>query len=82
MAENDVLAGIQVTSRWLQEGWFNIAPSCEYAQRDMSNYNWDEKAGELGEDRPVKSDDHGADMIRYLCFSRAVWGGRRGAKVL
>ena len=48
----------------------------------MSNYNWDEKAGELGEDRPVKSDDHGADMIRYLCFSRAVWGGRRGAKVL
>ena len=27
MAENDVLEGIQRTSRWLQEGWLNIAPS-------------------------------------------------------
>ena len=27
MAENDVLEGIQRTSRWLQEGWISIAPT-------------------------------------------------------
>ena len=68
-ANNDVVAGIQAMSRWLQEGWFNISPVCRHLSREMVDYAWDERAGERGDDRPVKDADHGPDAGRYYVSS-------------
>jgi len=40
----------------------------------MSNYVWDTKAQERGEDKPVKESDHGPDALRYVCRGvKRVW---------
>jgi hypothetical protein len=33
---------------------------------EMSSYTWDPKAQERGEDKPMKTNDHGPDALRYL----------------
>jgi hypothetical protein len=36
---------------------------------EMMGYRWDPKAQARGKDEPLKVNDHGPDMIRYLCFT-------------
>jgi hypothetical protein len=33
----------------------------------MRSYVWDEKAGQMGDEKPVKMLDHGPDAARYFC---------------
>lgn len=64
-ARNEVLDGIRLTARLLGEGKLQIGAGCKDAIREFGLYVWDEKA--VGEDRPLKTNDHAMDEIRYLC---------------
>lgn len=65
-AKNDVLAGINTTARFLQDGTIKIHRSCSACIREFGLYRWDEKA-EM--DRPVKENDHAMDDIRYFAYT-------------
>jgi len=67
-----VLEGIQLTAHWLNTRKMNIDPRCQGLIRELGSYSWDELASSKGEDRPVKGDDHGADALRYYCYTRAI----------
>lgn len=64
-AKNEVLDGIRLTARLLGEGKLQIGAGCKDAIREFGLYVWDEKA--VGEDRPLKTNDHAMDEIRYFC---------------
>lgn len=55
-ARNEVLDGIRLTARLLNEGRIVIGAGCKDAIREFGLYVWDEKA--VGEDRPLKTNDH------------------------
>jgi len=64
-ADNDVLDGIREVSTELSNNRIQIDPSCVNYIREKSGYVWDSKAGERGEDKPVKQNDHSCDCERY-----------------
>lgn len=63
-ADNSVLDGIRNTATALTQGWIMVHESCENTIREFGEYSWDDKA--LGEDRPLKENDHAMDDIRYF----------------
>lgn len=63
-AKNDVLDGIRLTARLLGEGKLQIGAGCKDAIREFGLYVWDDKAQE---DKPLKTNDHAMDEIRYFC---------------
>ena len=65
-AKNDVLAGINTTARFLQDGTIKIHRSCSACIREFGLYRWDEKAET---DQPVKENDHAMDDIRYFVYT-------------
>lgn len=65
-SKNDVLAGINTTARFLQDGTIKIHRSCSACIREFGLYRWDEKAET---DRPVKENDHAMDDIRYFAYT-------------
>lgn len=64
-AKNAVLDGIRCVSEYIMQGLLVIDESCVNTQKEFTEYAWDEKAAEHGEDRPIKQNDHAMDMIRY-----------------
>ena len=64
-ADNEVVEGIRNVSTHLKGNTFKIHESCKEVIREFGSYLWDEKAQEKGEDKPLKRDDHGPDMVRY-----------------
>ena len=68
-ANNDVLSGIRFTASLLHKGDFMIDSSCVETKREFTSYVWDSKAQKMGEDRPVKTNDHCMDMVRYGLFT-------------
>lgn len=69
-ASNRVLDGIRQVAARLSEGDVLFHESCKDSIREFGMYRWDEKSPE---DRPLKTDDHAMDEIRY--FVRAVFSG-------
>lgn len=65
-AKNDVLNGIMLTARYLQDGTIKIHRSCKDSIREFGLYRWDDKATE---DRPIKENDHAMDSTRYFAFT-------------
>lgn len=65
-AKNDVLNGIMLTARYLQDGTIKIHRRCKDSIREFGLYRWDDKATE---DRPIKENDHAMDSIRYFAFT-------------
>lgn len=65
-AKNDVLNGIMLTARYLQDGTIKIHRRCKDSIREFGLYRWDDKAPE---DRPIKENDHAMDSIRYFTFT-------------
>ena len=65
-AKNDVLNGIMLTARYLQDGTIKIHQRCKDSIREFGLYRWDDKATE---DRPIKENDHAMDSIRYFAFT-------------
>lgn len=64
-ADNDVIDGIRTTAGLLAAGNLFIHQSCTLTQKEIGGYVWDTKAGERGEDKPVKANDHTMDALRY-----------------
>lgn len=68
-AKNDVLNGIRVTGTSIQTGKVFFLSCCKESIKEFSNYIWDSKAADRGEDKPIKEHDHSMDAIRYFCFT-------------
>lgn len=67
-ASNRVIDGIRDVATQLRTGKIFICDCCADCIREFGLYRWDEKAPE---DRPLKTDDHSMDDLRY--FVRAVF---------
>lgn len=68
-ADNRVIDGIRFTAKLLDEGRFFVSPSCAQTQREFSSYVWDTRAAKRGEDKPLKTNDHAMDMVRYGLYT-------------
>ena len=68
-ADNDVLNGIRFVSNLLANGTLKICKRCKNLIDEMGTYVWDSKAKNLGEDKPLKKNDHCEDALRYILFT-------------
>lgn len=75
-AVNDVLDGIRSVGVALGSGLLRVHRSCAGLLGELPGYAWDEKAAKRGDDKPLKTDDHSADALRYAVHSTAhEWRG-------
>ncbi len=68
--DHEVLPGIAEVQNRLNIGpsgmpGLTVDPSCEAVAEEFESYEWDEN---FKGDKPVKSQDHSLDGIRYLCM--------------
>ena len=68
-AKNDVLDGIRLVGTMLNEEKIKIHVSCTNTLKEFSSYTWDKKAADRGEDKPVKTNDHAMDALRYFVYT-------------
>jgi PBSX family phage terminase large subunit len=68
-ADNEVLDGIRMVATELGLKRIQIDPSCTNCIQEFTSYVWDIKASEKGEDKPLKTNDHSMDCVRYFCKS-------------
>ena len=66
-ADNDVLDGIRRVSTLMSKRLLKICADCTGTIDELGTYHWDDKAALIGVEKPVKEDDHGCDVARYLC---------------
>lgn len=75
-ADNNVKDGIRSVSVALGGNLLSIHRSCAGLLSELPSYAWDDKAAALGEDKPLKINDHSADALRYALHSSAYeWRG-------
>ena len=68
-ANNDVLLGIKICSKFIGGKNLVIHKSCSTLREHIQSYAWDPKAADRGEDKPIKKNDHILDALRYTCCS-------------
>lgn len=68
-ANNDVLLGIKICSKFIGGKNIRIHKSCTTLREHIQSYAWDAKAADRGEDKPVKKNDHILDALRYAVCS-------------
>lgn len=68
-AKNNVVNGIRVMANLLNSGDMKYSDVCVETFKEFGSYVWDAKAGEKGEDRPVKQNDHTMDADRYFAYT-------------
>ena len=68
-ADNAVLPGLITTAHRLQIKQITISTECRHLREEMLGYLWDERKAELGEDAPIKYNDHGCDALRYYAHT-------------
>lgn len=71
-ANNDVEAGIQIMCAEMKKGNLFIIEECKNTIREIESYVWDPKKAALGEDAPLKKDDHSVDCLRYCLATHKV----------
>jgi PBSX family phage terminase large subunit len=64
-AENEVLAGIRRFSQVMAMGRYRVHEDCVNFRREIGLYAWDLRAGERGDEKPLKASDHTQDAARY-----------------
>ena len=57
-ANNDVLLGIKICSKFISGKNIVIHRGCTTLREHLQSYAWDPKAADRGEDKPVKKNDH------------------------
>ncbi|MDN4598467.1 PBSX family phage terminase large subunit [Leifsonia virtsii] len=73
-ANNDVLPGIATISNLLDRRKLIVTDRCENWLAEVTEYRWDEKATDDGEDKPLKENDHWLDGGRYVAHStKHIW---------
>jgi PBSX family phage terminase large subunit len=73
-AVNDVVDGIREVGKKLQKRLLYIVEGCPNILREFNAYVWDAKAQKIGEDKPIKENDHALDALRYYVFTRLNGG--------
>lgn len=68
-ANNEVIYGIQTVSTMLDSDNLYVTERCTGLIGEMSEYVWDPKATEKGDDKPLKVKDHSVDALRYVVTS-------------
>lgn len=68
-AINDVIPGIRFMGQLLTNGTYKICENCTHSLKEFSNYLWDSKASQRGEDKPIKKNDHSMDSQRYALYT-------------
>lgn len=68
-ADNSVLEGIATIGNLLETDRMVVTDRCTGWNGEVTEYQWDEKATEQGEDSVVKEDDHYLDGGRYVTQS-------------
>lgn len=67
-AVNDVKNGIRIVSTFLTQKKLHIHKTrCKGLLQELRSYAWDEKAAQHGDEKPVKTQDHAPDALRYFC---------------
>lgn len=69
-AKNDVLDGIRLVASLLTQMKIFISKDCKMTLKEFNSYVWDEKASEKGEDKPLKTNDHSMDQMRYYANTK------------
>lgn len=72
-ADNAVLDGIREVASMLAKGQIQIDPTCSNCITEFTGYLWDTRAGERGEDKPIKQNDHSMDALRYYVKSVQIY---------
>jgi PBSX family phage terminase large subunit len=72
-ADNAVEDGIRSVSSLLGADRLRVHESCTGLIDEKVGYVWDPKAGERGEDKPLKQRDHGPDAERYAVMGLRRW---------
>lgn len=76
-AHNAVIPGIQTVASLIATRRLYVRATCSNLVEGIPRYEWDTKATEKGQTRPVKSDDDEVDALRYAVYtSRAQWRER------
>lgn len=74
-ANNEVLDGIRMTSALFGRRIIKVHARCKNLLRELVSYAWDEKAKLRGEEKPLKTNDHACDALRYYAYS--IWNQSR-----
>jgi PBSX family phage terminase large subunit len=75
--DNSVLDGIRTVASLLGSGKLKVHRSCTGLIGEIPGYVWDEKKALLGEDAPLKLDDHSCDALRYgVHTTQSIWKPR------
>lgn len=73
-ADNRVHVGLRTVSSLFGGRLVVDRDRCPVLWDQLCGYVWDDKALDKGDERPVKTDDHGPDALRYGVMSaRNVW---------
>lgn len=73
-ADNAVKDGIATIASLFAAGRLRIHRSCVGLIGELPGYAWDETASAQGTDKPIKSDDHSCDALRYaIRTTEALW---------
>lgn len=75
-ADNDVRNGISKVSTMFALKKLLINKRCRYLINELLGYIWDEKAAEHGDERPIKTNDHACDALRYV-IATVIYSKRR-----
>lgn len=72
--ENDVLYGIRTMASLLASGHLKISKACTGLLGEFPSYAWDPKASSEGVDKPLKTEDHSIDALRYaVATTETLW---------
>lgn len=67
-AKNDVALGISRVQRLMTFGRISLSPRQKRAIDEIVRYEYDPKSIDSGCEKPVKTDDHAMDAIRYMAM--------------
>ena len=74
LADNSVLPGIMLMSTLLGRRDLLVHRSCQGWIDEVGGYSWDDRAAQMGQDKPIKADDHSLDAGRYATVTtKAMW---------
>jgi PBSX family phage terminase large subunit len=68
-AENEVIDGIRMVSKFFNNGTLKICKNCEVLIKEIQGYVWDPHCEKTGKEQPKKASDHSVDALRYAIFS-------------
>lgn len=78
-AENEVLDGIRLVGKYLNNGTLKICRKCDNLIKEFQSYVWDPKCAKTGVDKPLKQSDHCLDSLRYALFTHFF--GKEGSRM-